>query len=102
MVVYLIQPLQDPSEVHDLAQWEALSNVHELNNFMGNIYLYRKLVSHFSQMAHPLHELSNHTKLTRMYMLSINFQRSRQEYLFSLILHLMDMNHPFEIEKNAS
>jgi hypothetical protein len=45
----------DPSHMQAIAHWTMPIDMHIIKRFMGGINFYRKFVSHFSQMAHPLH-----------------------------------------------
>ena len=85
-----------------MAQWPAPSNAHDLNSFMGGINFYKKFVSHFSQLARPLHQLSNQAKFLWNPKVEHHFMRLKTTLCSSPILHVSDMNQPFEIETDAS
>lgn len=92
----------DPSRVQALEQWLAPSNAHDLKSFMGGINFYRKFVSHFSQLAHPLHQLANQAKFLWNPESECHFKRLKIALCFAPVLRLPNMNQPFEIEIDAS
>jgi hypothetical protein len=69
---------------------------------MGGINFYRKFVSHFSQLAHPLHQLSNHAKFIWNAEVAHHFAKLKTTLCSSPVLCLSDMTQPFEIETDAS
>jgi hypothetical protein len=76
---------RDPSQVHDLAQWPAPSSEYDLKSLMGGIHLYRKFFGHFSQLAHPLHQFSNHAKLIwNVEANATTFESSRKHYVLPI------------------
>ena len=52
-----IQP--DPSHIQALKPWPLPSSAKELKIFLGGINFYRKFIPSFSNLARPLHHLSN-------------------------------------------
>eukprot|EP00253_Pinus_taeda_P008244 PITA_08244 len=92
----------DPSRVQALAQWPAPSSAHDLKSFMGGINFYRKFVSHFSQLARPLHQLSHQAKFIWDAEYEQHFAQLKSALCSAPVLHLPDMNQPFEIETDAS
>jgi hypothetical protein len=52
-----IQP--DPAHIQALKQWPLPSSAKELKIFLGGINFYRKFIPSFSNLAQPLHQLSN-------------------------------------------
>jgi len=92
----------DPSRVQALAQWPAPSNAHNLKSFMGGINFYRKFVSHFSQLARPLHQLSHQAKFIWDAESEQHFAQLKSVLCSAPVLCLPDMNQPFEMETDAS
>lgn len=89
----------DPARVQDLAQWSTPSSVSALESFMGGIKFYQKFVLHLSQIARPLHELSNNTN---NFVWDGEVARLKQALCSSPVLRLPELTHPFEIESDAS
>lgn len=75
------------------------SSVSALERFMGGIKFYQKFVLHLSQIARPLHELSNNTNNFVCYG---EVARLKQALCSSPVLRLPELTHPFEIESDAS
>ncbi len=92
----------DPSRVQALAQWPAPSSAHDLKSFMGGINFYRKFVSHFSQLARPLHQLSHQVKFIWDAESEQHFAQLKSALCSAPVLRLPYMNQPFEIETDAS
>eukprot|EP00253_Pinus_taeda_P007128 PITA_07128 len=92
----------DPSRVQALAQWPAPSSAHDLKSFMGGINFYRNFVSHFSQLARPLHQLSHQAKFIWDAESEQHFAQIKSALCSAPVLRFPDMNQPFEIETDAS
>jgi len=73
-----------------------------ISHFMRGINFYRKFISHFSQLACPLHQLSHQPKFVWTPEDEHHFMKLNTTLCSAPILQLPDMNHPFEIETNAS
>jgi hypothetical protein len=69
---------------------------------MGGINFYIKFVSHFSQLARTLHQLSNQEKFVWNTEVEHHFSKLKTALCSAHVLHFSDMNQPFEIETNAS
>jgi hypothetical protein len=92
----------DQSRVQISTQWPTPSNAHDLKSFMGDINFYMKFVSHFSQLAHPLHQLSNHAKFNWNAEVAHHFAKLKTTLCSTPVLCLSNMTRPFEIETDAS
>jgi hypothetical protein len=96
-----IQP--DPAHIQALKQWPLPSSAKELKIFLGDINLYHNFIPSFSNLARPLHQLSNTsstfnwTKEETTY-----FDHLKYSLCSSLVLHLPDLSQPFEIESDTS
>jgi hypothetical protein len=66
---------------------------------MGGIKFYQNFVLHLSQIARPLHELSNNTN---NFVWDGEVARLKQALCSSPVLRLPELTHPFEIESDAS
>jgi hypothetical protein len=93
----------DLTWVQALAQWPTPSSTSELKIFLGGINFYRKFVLHFSQIALPLHQLSNNTKnFVWDGEVAHHFSRLKKALCSSPVLRFPDLTQPFEIEYDAS
>jgi hypothetical protein len=96
-----IQP--DPARIKSLQQWRLPSSTSELKSFLGGINFYRKFILHFSQIARPLHQLSNSsTAFNWTNEASSNFEQLKKALCSAPVLRLPDLSQPFEIESDAS
>jgi len=96
-----IQP--DLARIKSLQQWPLPSSTSELKSFLGGINFYRKFILHFSQIARPLHQLSNSsTAFNWTNEASSNFDQLKKALCSSPVLRLHDLSQPFEIESDAS
>ena len=48
----------DPSKIEVLRDWKRPTNIHELRSFLGLANFYRKFVRGFSEIVHPLHQIT--------------------------------------------
>ena len=96
-----IQP--NPTRIKALKQWPLPSSLSELKIFLGGINFYHKFILHFSQIAHPLHQLSNSSSTFNWTNeATSHFTQLKEALCSSLVLHLLDLSQPFEIESDAS
>ena len=96
-----IQP--DPNRIKELKQWPLPCSVSELKKFIGGINFYHKFILHFSQIARPLHQLSNSTSTFNWTNdATSHFTQLKEAPCSSPVLHLPDPSQPFEIESDAS
>ena len=93
----------DPSKIEVLRDWRRPTNIHELRSFLGLANFYRKFVRGFSEIAHPLHQI---TKVKRAF----EWQTDQQD-AFNLLKHRLctapvlampNLQLPFEVEADAS
>ena len=86
-----------------MKQWPLPSSDKELKIFLGGINFYRNLISSFSNIARPLHQLSN-TSSTFIWTKeeTSHFAQLKDALYSSPVLHLPNLSQPFEIESDAS
>ena len=96
-----IQP--DPARIQALKQWPLTSSASELKSFLGGINFYFKFILPFSQITRPLHQLSNSSS-TFIWTneATSHFSQLKEALCSSLVLHLLGLSKPFEIESDAS
>jgi hypothetical protein len=73
-----------------------------LKFFLGGINFYRKFILYFSQLAKPLHHLSNHSTFLWTLLAQEQFHFLKKVLCSTTILCLCDLKQPFEIETDAS
>jgi len=69
---------------------------------MGGIYFYKKIVSHFSQLACPLHNLANQPRFVWSQEADWYFTQLNKALCSTPIFKLLDLLQPFEIKTDAS
>jgi hypothetical protein len=92
----------DPTRVQAISKWPVPTSSHLLKIFMGGINFYRKFVSHFSQLARPLHQLTNKEKFIWSLDAQHHFDKLKQALCSAPVLRLLDLVQPFKIESDAS
>jgi hypothetical protein len=86
-----------------LQQWPLPSSTSELKSFLGGINFYRKFIFQFSQIARPLHQMSNSANTFNWTNeATSNFQQLKKALCSAPVLRLPDLSQPFEIESDAS
>jgi hypothetical protein len=96
-----IQP--DPACIQALKQWPQPSSASELKIFLDGINFYRKFIMYFSQIAHPLHQLSNsHSTFIWTNKATNHFFHLKEALCSSPVFHFPYLSQPFEIESDAS
>jgi hypothetical protein len=68
---------------------------------MGGINFYRKFVSHFSQMARPLDQLTNEEKFIWYAYVQRHFDKLKKALCSAPVLLFPNLVQPFEIEMDA-
>jgi hypothetical protein len=58
---------------------------------MGGINFYRWFIAHFSQLAHPLHQLSNQNQFVWSPLAQQQFQALKNSLCYALVLCLPDL-----------
>ena len=93
----------DLSRIQALQQWPQPSLASELKHFLGGINFYRKFILNFSQISHPLHQLSNsHSTFIWTNEATRHFFQFKEALCSSPVLHFPDISQPFEVESDAS
>jgi len=92
----------DPAKVQALAQWLAPTSTLHLKSFMGGINFYCKFVSHFSQLARPLHHLANLSKFVCPKEAEQHFTTLKHTLCSAPVWKLPNFQQLFDIEIEAS
>ena len=90
----------DPAKIQVIHDWPAPTTLIELQRFLGLANFYRRFVLGFSHIA----STRGGGKEKFVWGLSQQqaFDELKQHLCSSLVLSLLDMQHPFEIEIDAS
>jgi hypothetical protein len=93
----------DPSCIQALKKSPLPYSAKDLKIFLGGINFYRKFIPSFSNLARPLHQLSN-TSSTFIWTKeeTSHFAQLKDALYSSPVLHLPNLSQPFEIESDAS
>ncbi len=93
----------DPEKIRAVKEWPTPKNVSELRSFLGLCSYYRKYIQSFSQIAKPLHVL---TEKNRFFQWTDEaekaFQKLKSMLISSPILAYPDENAPFILDTDAS
>jgi hypothetical protein len=91
----------NPTKVQDFSQWLVPHSTLEIKIFMGGINFYCRFIAHFSQLACPLHNIFNQNEFVWSPLKQQQFQALKNTLCYALILHLPNLQYPFDIEMNA-
>ncbi|GLB38887.1 putative retrotransposable element tf2 155 kda protein type 1-like [Lyophyllum shimeji] len=93
----------DPTKVAGIKDWPTPTNVKGVRSFLGFGNFYRKFISHYSDLARPLNEL---TKKDRTWDWTTEcqeaFDKLKAAFLTAPVLLMPDKTKPFVIESDAS
>ena len=74
----------------------------ELKSFMGGINFYQRFIGNFSQLARPHHQLPNRNQFVWSPLAQKQFQALKNALCYAHVLHLPDLQSPFEIDTDVS
>jgi hypothetical protein len=93
----------DPSKVEVIVNWPKPKSATEVRSFLGAAQYWRKFIANFSLIAAPLHAL---TGLKQVFKWGGKQQKAfdtlKEKISTTPVLALPDLQHPFEIETDAS
>lgn len=97
-----IRPMED--KLAAIKSWPVPSSINEVQQFLGLSNYYRRFIQNYSTIAHPLTELTKHTKSIKDWddACTIAFNTLRDKLCTSPVLKLPDMQRPFFIHTDAS
>ena len=103
MIVRENQIAMDPVKVKGVLEWPEPTNVKGVRSFLGFGNFYRRFISHFSDIARPLNEL---TQKNRPWNWTPECQKAfdtlKQQFASAPVLAMPDWTKPFIIESDAS
>ena len=93
----------DPEKTRKVREWPQPTSVKEVRQFLGLVSYYRRFIKDFSQIAKPLHRL---TEKTSVFVWTEDcedaFQQLRTRLVTSPILAFPDHRRPFILDTDAS
>ena len=93
----------DPSKVAVIVNWPKPQSATEVRSFLGAAQYWRKFISHFSSIAAPLHALTGLNKVFQWRGKHKKaFNTLKEKISTALVLALLDLQRPFEIQIDAS
>jgi hypothetical protein len=93
------------AKIQVIRDWPAPTTLTELQSFLGLANLYRRFVLGFSHIAWALSQINRgggNTKFASGRSQQQAFDYWKQRLCSPLVLSLLDLEHPFEIKKDAS
>ena len=93
----------DPMKVECIVKWPKPSTITEVRSFLGAVQYWRKFIANFSYIASPLHALNSVKKFFHWGVVEQKkFDAIKQKIISALLLSLLDLRQPFEIQIDAS
>ena len=93
----------DPIKLAGIQDWPTPTTVKQVRSFLGFKNFYRKFISHYSDIAMPLNDL---TKKDRRFEWTEDTQQSldnlKKQFTEEPALMVPDYNRPFQIESDTS
>ena len=93
----------DPTKLSGIAEWPTPTKVKDVRSFLGFTNYYRRFIGNYSNIAHPLIDL---TKKNQEWRWSPSCQKAfdqlKEEFSKQPVLSLPDLNKPFAITTDAS
>jgi hypothetical protein len=92
----------DPEKVEAIREWSVPRNVAEVRSFMGLVGYYRRFITSFSKIAHPITSLQRKEKKFQWTeQCEKGFQRLKQLLTSAPILMIADLNMDFMVCTDA-
>ena len=93
----------DPTKLDGIRNWPTPAKVKDVRSFLGFTNFYRKFIGDYSNIAHPLLDLTKkNTSWNWNNSCQNAFNRLKNCFLTKPILHLPDTSKPFAIATDAS
>ena len=93
----------DPIKLAGIREWPTLTTVKQVRSFLGFGNFYQKFISHYSDLAKPL---TNLTKKDRKFEWTKDCQQAfnnlRRQFMEEPVQQMPDHSQPFQIELDAS
>ena len=93
----------DPIKLVGIRNWPIPSMVKQVQLFLGFRNFYRKFISHYSDIARPLNDLTKKDKKFKWTEeCQMSFDTLKQCFIEEPVLLMPDHSKPFQIESDAS
>ena len=93
----------DPTKLEGIRDWPVPTTVKQVQSSLGFGNFYRKFISHYSDLAKPLNDL---TKKDKKFEWTIECQNAfdllKKRFTEEPVLMMPDQSRPFQIESDAS
>ena len=93
----------DPTKLAGIRDWPVPTTVKQVQSFLGFGNFYRKFISHYSDLAKPLNDL---TKKDQKFEWTNECQNAfdllKKRFTEEPVLMMPDQSRPFQIESDAS
>lgn len=93
----------DPAKLDGIRDWPTPTSVKGVRSFLGFGNFYRRFISHYSDLAHPLNDL---TRKDQPWIWNTEHQTAfdtlKQRFAESPVLLMPDKSKPFSVESDAS
>jgi hypothetical protein len=89
MIVCPGQVAMDPAKLSGISQWQIPSSVKEVRSFLGFCNFYRHFISHYSDLARPLIDLTKKDAIFAWTQAN-SFEKLKQCFLSELVLRNPD------------
>lgn len=103
MIVHPDRIAMDPTKLNGIRDWPTPTFVKGVQSFLGFGNFYRRFISHYSDLARPLNDL---TRKNQPWKWEIEQQRAfetlKSKFAESPVLIMPDKSKPFSIESDAS
>jgi hypothetical protein len=103
MIIRPGQVAMDPAKLSGISQWQTPSSVKEVRSFLGFCNFYRHFISHYSDLARPLIDLTKKdTIFAWMQACTNSFEKLKQCFLSEPVLRNPDPSRQFALATDAS
>jgi hypothetical protein len=103
MIIRLGQVVMDPAKLSGISQWQTPSSVKEVQSFLGFCNFYCHFISHYSDLAQPLIDLTKKdTIFAWMQACTDSFEKLKQCFLSEPVLRNPDPSRQFALATDAS
>ena len=93
----------DPVKLGGIRDWPTPTTVKQVRSFLGFGNFYRKFISHYSNLARPLNDLTKKDwKFVWTPECQNAFDTLKRRFTEELVLLMPDQAKPFQIEADAS
>jgi hypothetical protein len=103
MIIRPGQIAMDPAKLSSISQWQTPSSVKEVRSFLGFCNFYRHFISHYSDLARPLIDLTKKdTVFAWTQACTDSFEKLKQCFLSEPVLRNPDPSRQFALATDAS